>query len=577
MLTRAVQVREVPDAGVSCEDALLERLYRARGVTDAQQLDLSLSNLLPIASLTGVAEALNLLLVAKAEDWPMVIVGDYDADGATATALMMRALTAFGYRQVRYLVPDRQTMGYGLTEAMVEMAHALKPAPKLIITVDNGISSHAGVTLANQLGMTVLITDHHLPGEQLPPAAVIVNPNLPGSSFPSKVLAGVGVAFYVMAALGKALEQPNAIVSGLLDLVALGTVADVVPLDHNNRILVRAGLLRIRQGSCQVGIKALVSVAKRQLSRLQSQDLGFAIGPRLNAAGRLLDMSIGIECLLCDDYAQALQLSNQLNEINLERRLIEASMQTEALQAVDRLMPAGDPTKWPAAISLYAEDWHSGVVGLVAAKVRERVHRPVAAFAKSDDGTVRGSVRSVPGVHIRDMLVMVATRHPNLMQSFGGHAMAAGLTLAEEQLKTFAKAFADAVAQTASAVQLSGLILTDGELPKERLNLATAELLAEAGPFGSGFPEPLFVDTFEVVDFKLLNEVHLKLWLRMSRDKPPVEAMYFSYRVTPRPLPKLGQSVRVCYQLAVNEYQEQRNLQLLISDLLLHEPTASAK
>lgn len=568
MIVRPLVERE-PRTPFSHPDPLLERIYRARGIESADDLDHSLKRLIPIAQMDGVAQAVEVLLAALDQRHAIVIVGDYDADGATATALMIRGLRAFGFTDVRYVVPDRQTMGYGLTTALVEVVAALSPRPDLLITVDNGISSVDGVALAQSFGMRVLITDHHLPGDRIPQAEVIVNPNYPGARFPSKALAGVGVAFYVLAALGKALNQPNTVVTSLLDLVALGTVADVVPLDRNNRILVQEGLKRIRAQDCCAGIKALAQVSKRSLTRLSTQDLGFLIGPRLNAAGRLEDMSIGIECLITDDEAKALELATVLHGINLERRAIEASMQADAEAALARLLRDADPAHWPAAISLFSKEWHSGVVGLVASKVRERVHRPVAAFARADDGRVRGSVRSVPGVHIRDALVSVDARHPGLIKAFGGHAAAAGLTLEEGDIPTFSAAFAQAVSAVASAEQLSGILMTDGRLPVERADLQTAELLEQAGPFGSGFAEPLFVNHATVAEVQVLRQVHLKLWLRLSAEQAPLEAIYFHYLKHTRDLPRVGSTVEVCFRLSVNEFRGERRVQCLVEALTI--------
>jgi len=552
-------------------DPLLQRLYRARGVRTLEDVSHDLKSLIPIAQMDGVDDAVQLLLGAREQQQSILIVGDYDADGATATALMVRALNAFGFNHVRYLVPDRQTMGYGLTPALVSVAGALVPRPDVLITVDNGISSLDGVELAQRLGMKVLITDHHLPGDRIPPAQVIVNPNLPNATFPSKSVAGVGVAFYVLAALGRALNQPTKTMTALLDLVALGTVADVVALDRNNRILVHEGLKRIRGGDCCAGIKALASVSKRSLHRLSTQDLGFFIGPRLNAAGRLDDMSIGIECLITDDETKALELAAQLHHINQERREIEASMQADAQKALERLLPDLDPQRWPAAISLFAADWHPGVVGLVASKVRERVHRPVAAFAPSEGGGVRGSVRSVPGVHIRDALVMVDTQHPGLIQSFGGHAAAAGLTLQEKDVKRFSEAFAAAVSHLASAEQLSGLLMTDGSLPPERANLDTANVLEASGPFGSGFVEPLFANRVTVADVQILGQTHLKLWVRFSANQAPIEAMCFHYLKHSTDVPAVASTVEMCFKLSVNEFRGDRRVQCLVEHLTIVE------
>jgi single-stranded-DNA-specific exonuclease len=547
-------------------DPVLKRIYAARGVRAASELELSLEHLLPVGSLDGVEPAAELLEHYLQSGARILVVGDYDADGATASALIVRALRRFGHQAVGYLVPDRFRFGYGLTPEIVAVAAERDPA--LIITVDNGISSVEGVAAARARGIGVLVTDHHLPGAELPAATAIVNPNLPGAAFGSRALAGVGVAFYVMLALGRRLGQPAAVTAELLDLVALGTVADVVPLDHNNRVLVSAGLKRIRAGRCVPGIAALLEVAGRRVREAGTTELGFFVAPRLNAAGRLEDMSIGIECLLADRPEAAAELARRLDALNAERRTIEAKMQDEALAIVGG-MRLGEPgAALPAALSLFDADWHPGVVGLVAARVKETVHRPVIAFAPAGAGLARGSARSVAGIHVRDALEAVATRHPGLIERFGGHAMAAGLTLSAARLAEFGAAFAAEVARRAAPGMLDGILLTDGALAAGEITLALAERLREAGPFGAGFPEPCFDGEFAVVEARALGERHLKLWVRASADSAPQEALAFRWLGKPgHAVPRAGARLRLVYRLDVNEYQGLKRAQLLIEHL----------
>ncbi|MGD2056357.1 MAG: single-stranded-DNA-specific exonuclease RecJ, partial [Gammaproteobacteria bacterium] len=477
--------------------AVLRRVYAARTIESAADLDYSLQRLLSPARLGGMPAAVGLLVAALTQRQRIVVVGDFDADGATSCALCLRALRSMGALHVDYLVPNRFEYGYGLTPEIVNVA--AQRGPDLIITVDNGIASVAGVAAARERGIRVLITDHHLPGAELPRADALVNPNLPGEDFPSRHLAGVGVAFYVMLALRSALRErgwfaeqgmPEPNLGQWLDLVALGTVADVVPLDRNNRILVEQGLRRIRAGRCVPGIRALLQAGGRAPARCVSTDLGFVVGPRLNAAGRLDDMSQGIECLLTDSEHTAQSIAARLDALNRERRAIETEMQARALEAIRQLRLEERPL--PTGLCLFDPDWHQGVIGILAARIRERFHRPVIAFAPGGDGELKGSARSVPGFHIRDALDAVASRHPGLVSRFGGHAMAAGLTLAEESYPAFAAAFDVEVSRFLSADDLNGVIYTDGELAADELNLETARLLREAGPWGQGFPEPLF-------------------------------------------------------------------------------------
>ncbi len=547
-------------------DPVLRRIYAARGAVSAADLELGLEQLLPVGSLDGVEAAAELLARHLAARTRILVIGDFDADGATATALVVRALRRFGHAEVGYLVPDRFRFGYGLTPEIVAVAAERSPA--LIVTVDNGVSSLEGVAAARARGIEVLVTDHHLPGPELPAASAIVNPNLPGARFASRALAGVGVAFYVLLALGRRLGIAAAVTAELLDLVALGTVADVVPLDHNNRVLVQAGLKRIRAGRCVPGIAALVAVAGRRLADVGTAELGFFVGPRLNAAGRLEDMSIGIECLLADDAASAAVLAKRLDGINTERRSIEAKMQAEALAIVAQLNLDEPGAQLPAALCLYDEAWHPGVVGLVAARVKETVHRPVIAFAPAGDGLARGSARSVAGVHVRDALEAVATRHPGLVERFGGHAMAAGLTLAAARLPEFGRAFAREVGTRATPGLLDGILLTDGPLAAADMSLALAERLRAAGPFGSGFPEPCFDGEFVVVESRVLGERHLKLWVRAEPKAPPQEAIAFGWMARPgAAVPRVSERLRLVYRLDVNEYQGVRRAQLLIDYL----------
>ncbi len=533
---------------------LLARLYAARGVQDRSQIDYSLKALLPPDALTGTAEAAQMLADAIEADARLLIVADYDCDGATACALGIRALRAMG-ANVSYLVPNRFEYGYGLTPEIVDLAaHA---EPDIIITVDNGIASVEGVARANELGVSVLVTDHHLPGDELPLADVIVNPNQPGCAFPSKAIAGCGVMFYVMLALRAELrrrgafagrEEPN--LGNLLDLVALGTVADVVKLDHNNRVLVTQGMQRIRGGKLTPGLRALFAAAGREPERATSFDLGFAIGPRLNAAGRLSDMSLGIECLITDDFARALSLAQQLDAMNRERREIEQGMQEEAeaqLAGID----IGEST----SLALFHPDWHQGVIGIVASRVKERAHRPTIAFARGNEGEIKGSGRSIPGLHLRDALDLVSKREPGLLIRFGGHAMAAGLTVHEHDFERFRDAFEQAVADMVEPSALTRTIETDGALEASLMNLHAATLM-EAETWGQGFPPPVFADRFEVRNQRLLKDKHLKLSL--AKDGNVFDAIWFN-RAEPLP-----ERVTAAYRLDINEYQGVRRVQLMV-------------
>jgi single-stranded-DNA-specific exonuclease len=555
---------------------VLRRVYSARGLRRAEDLDLGLERLLPVGCLGGVQAAVELLRDCRSRGRRVLVVGDFDADGATSTALMIRQLRRLGFEDPQFLVPDRFRFGYGLTPGIVAVAAGRRP--DLIITVDNGVSSLDGVAEAKRRGIAVLVTDHHLPGPVLPDATAIVNPNLEGERFPSKALAGVGVAFYVMAALTHQLRESGEIEPGananpadLLDLVALGTVADVVPLDLNNRVLVSQGLRRIRAGRCAPGLAALLEVAGRRLEAVIAQDLGFQVGPRLNAAGRLEDMTLGVECLLAGDVGEARGLATRLSQLNAERREIEARMQGEALAQLDALLATLDG-ELPAGVCLHDPGWHQGVIGLVASRVKERVQRPVIAFAPSEDGWLKGSARSVPGLHVRDVLDAVAAHHPGLLERFGGHAMAAGMTLAESKFEAFRRAFAEEVARAAGEDVLSGELHTDGPLDSGEFNVTTAHALREGGPWGSGFAEPLFDGRFAVLDTRVVGGRHLKLRLRAPSTEV-VDAIAFRYLDDPgAPVIRPQASVELAYRAALDEYGGRPRLQLVSEWLSPVEP-----
>ncbi len=548
---------------------LLQRIYACRQVQDEAELDNSLKALLDYHGLCNIDKAVTLLAGCVQERKRILIVGDFDADGATSTALGVRCLRKLGAMHVDYLVPNRFEYGYGLTPEIVALAAGR--VPDLIITVDNGISSISGVEAAQRAGIRVLVTDHHLPGSALPAADAILNPNLPDDGFPSKNLAGVGVMFYLLLALRAHLRasgwfytlgipEPN--LAEYLDIVALGTVADLVVLDHNNRILVHQGLERMRAGCCVPGIRALLDLAKRSLKRLTTADLGFAVAPRLNAAGRLSDMSLGIECLLSDDPVYAQELAAQLDDLNHQRRDIEARMREEALRVLQT--PGFNPAdpELPFGLCLFNEEWHQGVVGLVASRIKERVNRPVVVFARAEDGTLKGSARSVKGVHIRDALEAIATSHPGLIIKFGGHAMAAGLTLAADGFQVFAQAFDREVRRWLSAEDLAGVIQTDGELEPYYLSADTAELLRMAGPWGQGFPEPRFDGVFRLQDRRIVGGKHLKLILVEPDTGLRLEAIAFNE--IGGQLPFDCSHVRIVYRPEVNEFQGDQYLQLLV-------------
>ena len=573
-VSRRIVRRQRTSPGDALPDSLhpvLRRVYGARGVRSPDDLDLGLERLLPIGSLGGVPAAVDLLLRCHRDGRRVLVLGDFDADGATSTALMIRQLRRLGFADPQFLVPDRFRFGYGLTPEIVRVAATMRP--ELIVTVDNGVSSVEGVAEARRLGIDVLVTDHHLPGPALPEAAAIVNPNLPGEAFASKSLAGVGVAFYVMAALTRALREQGAAGAAvanpadLLDLVALGTVADVVPLDFNNRILVAQGLRRIRAGRCATGITALLEAAGRAPATIVAQDLAFQVGPRLNAAGRLEDMTLGINCLLTADGVEARALAARLAALNAERRDIEARMQGEALAQVDALLGSLEGTL-PAGLCLFDAGWHQGVIGLVASRVKERVHRPVIAFAPADPGWMKGSARSVAGLHVRDVLDAVAAHHPGLLEKFGGHAMAAGMTLREERFADFRAAFAEEVARAAGADVLSGDLHTDGPLEPGEFNADTAVALREGGPWGAGFAEPAFDGRFGVLETRVVGGRHLKLRLRASSGEL-VDAIAFRHLDDPAAAVLRAQdSIDLVYRAALDEYGGARRLQL-VSEWLL--------
>ncbi|TKD39835.1 single-stranded-DNA-specific exonuclease RecJ [Azotobacter chroococcum] len=547
---------------------LLTRLYAARGVQSAAELDKGLARLLPFRQLKGIETAVELLVEALHERRRILFVGDFDADGATASTVGVLGLRLLGAAHVDYLVPNRFEYGYGLTPEIV--AVALERRPELLVTVDNGISSLDGVAAARAAGLRVLVTDHHLPGRELPAADAIVNPNQPGCDFSSKAMAGVGVIFYVLLALRARLRElgwfagarsePN--LAELLDLVALGSVADVVPLDANNRILVHQGLARIRAGRARPGLRALLEVAGRDCRRITSTDLGFILGPRLNAAGRLDDMSLGIECLLCEDEGLARDMAVQLDQLNQDRKAIEQGMQREALAQLKEL----PVEELPFGLCLFEPDWHQGVIGILASRLKERYHRPAIAFADAGDGLLKGSARSVPGFHIRDALDAVAAGHPGLISKFGGHAMAAGLSLPQENFAAFAAAFDTEVRRQLCADDLTGRLLSDGQLGVEEFHLDLARALRQAGPWGQHFPEPLFHGMFQVVQQRLVGERHLKLVVRSECGALQLDAIAFNIDREQWPNPTV-RWVELAYRLDVNEYRGQESVQLVVVHL----------
>lgn len=545
------------------EHPLLARLYAARGVTSRDETHYTLNSLPPYALLKGIDKAARILTDAIYAKKRILIVGDFDADGATATALAVRGLKALGAEQVNFIVPNRFEYGYGLTPEIVDVAKPYQA--QVLMTVDNGISSVEGVAHAKALGMQVVITDHHLAPAILPAADALVNPNQPGCTFPSKNIAGVGVMFYVLMALRALLreegwfetrEMPN--LAQWLDIVALGTVADVVPLDAVNRTLVQQGLLRIRAGLACAGIMAIIRVAQREHEHMTATDLGFTLGPRLNAAGRLEDMSIGIACLLTDDPSRALELATTVNQLNLERRDIEGDMQAQANLIVEKLQ--WQDATLPRGLALYDPSWHQGVVGILASRIKEQYHRPVICMTDADDTTLKGSARSVTGVHIRDVLDAVATRHPGMIKKFGGHAMAAGLTIEKEQLAAFQTSFAAEVALHLSEAACVGELETDGSLTAQELSLETAKCLQAAGPWGQLFPEPVFDGQFSVVSSRVLSDKHIKYVLSLDQRRTFDAILFNAKNLDMKDAPHL----EVAYTLDVNRYKGQERLQLLL-------------
>ncbi|EOI1352680.1 single-stranded-DNA-specific exonuclease RecJ [Citrobacter amalonaticus] len=550
---------------------LLRRLYASRGVRSAQDLERSVKGMLPWQQLSGVEKAVEILYNAFREGTRIIVVGDFDADGATSTALSVLGMRSLGCDNISYLVPNRFEDGYGLSPEVVDQAHAR--GAQLIVTVDNGISSHAGVDHARALGIPVVVTDHHLPGETLPAAEAIINPNLPDCDFPSKSLAGVGVAFYLMLALRtflrdkgwfdeRGIAPPN--LADLLDLVALGTVADVVPLDANNRILTWQGLSRIRAGKCRPGIKALLEVSRRDAQKLAASDLGFALGPRLNAAGRLDDMSVGVALLLCDNIGEARVLANELDALNQTRKEIEQGMQAEALTLCETLERSRETL--PGGLAMYHPEWHQGVVGILASRIKERFHRPVIAFAPAGDGTLKGSGRSIQGLHMRDALERLDTLHPGLMIKFGGHAMAAGLSLEEAKFDLFQQRFGELVTEWLDPSLLQGEVVSDGPLSAAEMTMEVAQLLRDAGPWGQMFPEPLFDGRFRLLQQRLVGERHLKVMVEPVGGGPLLDGIAFN--VDTACWPDNGvREVELAYKLDINEFRGNRSLQIIIDNI----------
>ncbi|WP_213996609.1 single-stranded-DNA-specific exonuclease RecJ [Arsukibacterium sp.] len=569
MQLKQISRREPVTAEVIAQNLhpVLRRLYQNRGISSSSELERGAAGLLPFSALKDIDAAVQLLTNALQQQQHIVIVGDFDADGATSTAVLMAGLKAFGFKYLEYMVPNRFEYGYGLTPELAELVVA--QGAELIITVDNGISAVEGVALAKKAGVKVLVTDHHLAGNTLPNADAIVNPNQPGCTFPSKALAGVGVAFYLLMALraglrankyfsDKGLNEPN--IAELLDLVALGTVADVVPLDTNNRILVHQGLMRIRSGNCRPGIQALIDVANRRAEKLTASDFGFSLAPRLNAAGRLDDMALGISCLLAPELGLARQYAAELDALNVERRAIEQSMQLEAQAFLSKL--SFDGSNLPECLCLYRNDWHQGVIGILAGRIKEQFHRPTIVFAEGDNGELKGSARSIPGLHIRDLLEEIASQYPGLIKKFGGHAMAAGLTIAAERLETFQLALSLTAKKHLTAEQLTAVIYSDGELEADCFDIGFAQLLQNAGPWGQAFPEPVFDGEFSLISQKMLAERHLKLMLQ-GPNGLLVDAIWFN--ADNKTWPDVNvKKVRLAYQLDINEYREQQNLQLIV-------------
>ncbi len=572
---RDVKQREFDAVSDNLPESLhpvIKRVLLARNVLDEQALDLRLGRLLPPTALSGIKQAAEILAEAVVAGKSILIVGDFDADGATGTAVAVRALQQMGAVQVDFRVPNRFEFGYGLSVGLVETL-ANNP-PDVLVTVDSGISSNAGVKRAREMGSQVIITDHHLPGEQLPDANAIVNPNCEGDQFPSKALAGVGVVFYLMSVLRSALrardwftlprKEPN--LGRLLDLVALGTVADLVSLDTNNRILVRQGIERIRQGLCSPGLLALLRLGKRDYRHLVAADLAFAVAPRLNAAGRMEDMSVGIRCLLSDDREAATVLATELDDLNQQRKLRQNQMQDQASAQLKTLLDELKDAELPAGLCLYDSSWHQGIVGLVASRIKDAVHRPVLAFAPESDGSgvLKGSARSIPGLHIRDVLARVDALHPAMITAFGGHAMAAGLTLPADQLESFKQALYESIEFFLAGKTLSNELMTDGELSAQDINLSFAGQLQSLGPWGQNFPEPLFTGRFVVEESRVVGGAHLKMQLRPINGHGSIDAIAFG--CLPEDLPNTD-TVELVYKLDINHFRGHETCQLMVEQI----------
>lgn len=573
-----IQRRPEPDLSLLPESipSLLKRIYINRGVTSQEQLETTVRSLHSYQKLFGIDAAVELLFESIQSNKRIIVVGDFDADGATSSALSVLALRMLGSHNVDYLVPNRFEDGYGLSPEVVEQA--IEIGAQVIMTVDNGVSSIEGVRYAKEQGLKVLVTDHHLPGHELPDVDAMVNPNLHECGFPSKALAGVGVAFYLMMALcvhmrkmgwfaQQGMTEPK--LMELVDLVALGTVADVVPLDENNRILVHQGLQRIRAGKARPGIQALIEVAKRDARRLVASDFGFALGPRINAAGRLDDMSFGVELLMSNNIHAARRMASELDGLNQTRKEIEEGMKQEAMAFCERLQ-FGENSQLPHGLVLFQRDWHQGVIGILASRIKEKFHRPVIAFADGGEGTIKGSCRSIPGLHMRDTLDRIDTQNPGLILKFGGHAMAAGLTIKENDFERFSRLFDEAVKKELDDAALKGVILSDGELKPEEFSMHIAELLRAGGPWGQAFPEPLFDGEFKVLHQKLVGEKHLKLMLEPLHKGHPTNIMIdgIAFNVDLRRWPDASvKTVRLAYKLDINEFRGNQSLQLMIDHI----------
>ncbi|QYJ98401.1 single-stranded-DNA-specific exonuclease RecJ [Shewanella alkalitolerans] len=571
MIHKIVRRPKVDDSHLPSHlSPILKQVYASRGCT-VDDCELALANLLRPDTLKDVDKAAAIIADAMAKQQSILIVGDFDADGATSTSVCLLALRMMGAINVDYLIPNRFDYGYGLSPEIVQVAR--QKEAELLITVDNGISSIEGVAAAKALGMQVVITDHHLPGNSVPEADAIVNPNQLGCGFASKAIAGVGVAFYLMSALraelrsrgwyqAQGIQEPN--LATLLDIVALGTVADVVSLDTNNRILVDAGLKRVRAGRCRPGITALLEVAKRNTSRIVASDFGFAVGPRLNAAGRLDEMALGVETLLCDDMMRARRMASELDGLNAERRELETGMQQEALKSLESL--SLNESELPWGIALYQQDWHQGVIGILASRIKDKYHRPVIAFAEAGEGEIKGSARSIKGLHMRDLLELINARHPGMIIKFGGHAMAAGLSLRAGEFERFAKAYDEAVRELLAPEQLTGEIVSDGELSPAQLNMALARELRSAGPWGQNFPEPIFDGVFRILQQRIVGERHLKLVLESECGQTMVDAIAFNVDLTTWPDATI-QYAEVAYKLDINEFRGNESLQLMVEQI----------